>query len=92
MGQSGSDHSSLSSASDDEFVYSSCDSLVSEDIDTDCFPLLSLDTEVLPYRFKPEPSPEPTMDSTTDVFLVTDKEDEPSSRMGNTNWYKLSIT
>ena len=87
MAESGSDRSSISSATDDESIYSSYDSLVSEDIDVDHFPSLSLDTEVLPYRFEPEPSPEPT----TDVSLVTDREDEPSSRMGTTNWYELSI-
>ena len=77
----------LSPVTDDESVYSSCDSLVSEDIDVDHFPSLSLDTEVLPYRFEPEPSPEPI----TDVSLATDREDEPSSQMGSTNWYEFSV-
>ena len=82
MAESGSDRSSLSSVTDDKSIYSSYDSLVSENIDADRFPSLSLDTEVLLYQFEPEPFPEPI----TDVSLVTDREDEPSSWMGNTNW------
>ena len=82
MAENGSDCSSLSSVTDDESVYSSYDSLVSEDIGADRFPSLSLDTKLLPYWFEPESPPEPT----TDVLLVTDREDEPSSQMSNTNW------
>ena len=82
MAESSSDRSSLSSATDNESLYSSSDSLVSDDDGADRFPLLSLDAEVFPYRFEPDPSPEPS----TDVSLVTHSEDELSSRMGNTNW------
>jgi len=81
MEESGSNRSSLSSTTDNESLYSSYDSLVSEDDDTGYFPSLSLDTEVLPYRFKPEPSTKPT----TDVLLVTDSVDEPPRWLGNTS-------
>ena len=85
MAESGSDRSSLSSVTDDESIYSGYDSLTSEESDTDCFLSLSQATEVLPYQFEPEPSPEPTAgDLHTDT--VTDTEDEPSSQIGNTNW------
>jgi len=82
MEESGSDHSSLSSTTDNESLYSSYDSLVSEDNDTGHFPSLSLDTEVLPYQFEPEPSTEPT----TDVSLLTNSIDEPPRQLGNTDW------
>jgi len=67
MAESSGDRSSLSSATDNESLYSSSDSLVSDDDGADRFPPLSLDTEVFSYRFEPEPSPEPS----TDISLVT---------------------
>ena len=82
MAESSSDRSSLSSATDNESLYSSSNSLVSDDDGADCFPSLSLDAEVFPYWFEPDPSLEPS----TGVSLVTHSEDELSSRMGNTNW------
>ena len=82
VAESSSDRSSLSSATDNESLYSSSDSLASDDGGADCFLSLSLDAEVFPYWFEPDPSPEPS----TDVSFVTHSKDELSSRMGNTNW------
>jgi len=75
--ESSTDHSSLSSATDNESLYSSSASLASEwdDDNVERFLLLSLDAEVLPYWFESDPSPEPSMN----VSLVTQSEDEPSS-------------
>ena len=82
MAESHSDRSSLSSVTDNESVYSSNDSLSSEESDTDSFPS---GTEVLPYQFEPEPSPEPTADD-PHAGIVTRSEDDPPGRIGNTNW------
>ena len=49
MAESSSDRPSLSSATDNESLYSSSDSLVSDDGGADHFPSLSLDAEVFPY-------------------------------------------
>ena len=81
IAKSSSDCFSLLSATDNKSLYSSSDSLVSDD-DAGHFPLLSLDAEVFPYRFEPNPSPEPSKD----VSLVIHSEDDPSRWMGNTNW------
>ena len=75
MAESSSDRFSLSSATDNESLYLSSDSLVLDDNDAGCFPSRSPNAEVLPYRFEPDPSPEPSMD----VSLVTHNKDEPSS-------------
>lgn len=93
MAESGSGRSSLSSSfssvTDDECIYSSFDSLPSEENDNDFFltGALSYETEaaVLPYRFEPEASPEPSTDDCHEG-IVSDGEDMPSSRIGNTNW------
>ena len=51
----------------------------------DSFPSLSRGIEVLPYWFKPEPSPKPSTED-SHAHIVTDEEDVPHSRIGNTNW------
>ena len=89
MAESGSDSSSTcssrSSVTDDESVCSSSISLSSGMSDDDSFPSLSHGIEVLPYLFKPEPSPKPSTED-SHARIVTDEEDVPHSRIGNTNW------
>ena len=89
MAESGSDgsstRSSRSSVTDDESVCSSSTSLSSGMSNDDSFPSLSRGTEVLPYLFEPEPSPEPSTED-SHARIVTDEEDVPHSRIGNTNW------
>ena len=89
MAESGSDgsstRSSRSSVTDDESVCSSFTSLSSGMSNDDSFPSLSRGTEVLPYLFEPEPSPEPSIED-SHARIVTDEEDVPHSRIGNTNW------
>ena len=53
----------------------------------DHFSSLSLDAEVFPYQFEPDPSPEPSLV----VSLVTHSEDEPSSRMSTKNCELLCV-
>ena len=89
MAESGSDSSSLrssrSSVMDDDSVCSSSASLSSGMSDDDSFPSLSRGIEVLPYRFEPKPSPEPSTED-SHARIVIDEEDVPRSRIGNTNW------
>ena len=70
---------------DDDSVCSTSTSLSSGMSDDDSFPSLSCETEVLPYLFEPEPSPEPSTEN-SHARVVTDEEDVPHSRIGNTNW------
>ena len=85
MAESGSNCSSLSSVTNDESIYDSDDYLSSEESDADCLPSLTEDTEVLPYLFEPEASPEPIAgDSYAEI--EADREEETSSRIHNTNW------
>ena len=94
MAESGTDgsspRSSRSLVMDDKFVYSSSTyvrtSLSSGMSDDDSFPSLSCGIEVpLPYRFEHEPSPEPSTED-SHARIVTDEEDVPHSRIGNTIW------
>ena len=74
--------SSHSSVTDNETDFSSSNSYSSGmSDDEDGFSSLSYGMEVLPYRFEPEPSP---VESHTPI--LTDAEDTPHSRVGNTNW------
>ena len=77
-----SDSSSPSSVTDNESVYSSSDYLSSNLSDEDGLPSLTCGGEVLPYRFKPDPSP----DDLLHARILSGEESLCHSRIGNINW------
>ena len=85
MAESGSDLSPLSSVTDDDSINDSDDYLSSEESDADYLAFLTEDTEVLPYRFKPDATSEPRAGYSL-AEIEADREEEAPSRMHNTNW------
>ena len=77
-----SDSSSPSSVTDDESVCSSSDYLSSNLSDEDGLPSLTHGSEVLPYQFEPDPSP----DDLLHARILSGEESLRHSRIGNTNW------
>ena len=85
MAESGSNCSSLSSVTNDKFVYDSDNYISSEESDADCLPSLTENAEVLPYLFEPEASPEPIVGDSY-VEIEADREEETSSCIHKMNW------
>ena len=85
MAESGSDLSSLSSVTDNDSINDSDDYLSSEESDVDYLAFLTEDAEVLPYRFKPDATPEPRVGYSL-MEIEADREEEAPSQIHNTNW------
>ena len=83
--ESGSDLSWLSSVTDDDSINDSDNYLSSEESEADYLAFHTKDTEVLPYHFEPDATPEPRADYSLSE-IKADREEKAPSRIQNTNW------